>query len=184
MSKSKVSNELTTVTPLSKFLAGALFVFLPIIAFLMGMNYQRQLDSELKYRMMRAEMSNGLVAQPQITPTVVQVPADWKEFKNPTFNLDFKHPANLVPRQTVANKMLTVTMQNEMNDFKLTVKPATADAEMVDMDWEMGQDGNIPMYKMQKNKMLYDLTVTKSETQEIVDQMLESFRQGMQPTQQ
>lgn len=40
-------NRVTNVTPLSRAFAGLLFVFLPIIAFLMGFNYQQEIDEKL-----------------------------------------------------------------------------------------------------------------------------------------
>lgn len=46
MAKKKgLPKSLTTVTPLSKFIAFVLFVLMPFIGFYIGMNYQKILDS-------------------------------------------------------------------------------------------------------------------------------------------
>ena len=42
----KLPKELTTVTPLSKAVALIMFISLPIIAFLFGMQYQMQLSEQ------------------------------------------------------------------------------------------------------------------------------------------
>ncbi len=43
----KLSKNWTTVTPLSKAIALALFVALPFIGFALGRNYQKNLDAAL-----------------------------------------------------------------------------------------------------------------------------------------
>lgn len=43
----KLSKKWTTVTPLSKAIALALFVALPFIGFALGRNYQKNLDAAL-----------------------------------------------------------------------------------------------------------------------------------------
>lgn len=43
----KLSEELTTVTPFSKILALILFVTFPIIAFVIGINYQKKITDDL-----------------------------------------------------------------------------------------------------------------------------------------
>jgi hypothetical protein len=174
MAKSKLPKELTTVTPLSKFLAGALFVFLPIVAFIMGMNYQKQITADLTYKMQEANSSASLVVPTQAMMKT-EIPADWKTFTNKAYNVEFKHPADLPPKLTTANKMLTVTMKNASNDMKLEVKAATGDAKMMSDKWEMSKEGETTMYTMMKNEMAYTFSVMKSESKEVVDQILASF---------
>ena len=41
--KSSLPKSLTTVTPFSRVLAAILFIFVPIIAFIMGMQYQQNM---------------------------------------------------------------------------------------------------------------------------------------------
>lgn len=47
--KNKLPKSLTTVTPLSKFLAFSLFIIIPIIAFKLGADFQ-ELRTELENR--------------------------------------------------------------------------------------------------------------------------------------
>lgn len=54
--KSSVLSSLNTVTSFSKITAAVLFIALPMVAFYLGMNYQRDLD---------------MLANPSITPVVI-----------------------------------------------------------------------------------------------------------------
>ncbi len=64
----KIPKELTTVTPLSKFLALALFIKLPILFFFLGMRYQSTLQKQLS-------VYQAPVATISATPAVQQMPA-------------------------------------------------------------------------------------------------------------
>ena len=46
MAKKKLSKTWTTVTPLSKFLAMALFILLPFIGFYLGVQYQKNVTPD------------------------------------------------------------------------------------------------------------------------------------------
>lgn len=60
----KLSQEFTTVTPLSKTIAMILFVFLPILGFYFGMNYEERI------LLQNQSLKNSLPVNQTVTPTV------------------------------------------------------------------------------------------------------------------
>ncbi|MFH1407962.1 MAG: hypothetical protein ABIG91_02900, partial [Patescibacteria group bacterium] len=82
----ELPKSLTTVTTLSRILAGVLFVSLPFIGFYLGMKYQASLSPR--------------VATPRIVPTSVETPtttsdptANWEMYSSKLFS--FKYPSSL-----------------------------------------------------------------------------------------
>lgn len=65
------SKELTSVTPFSKLLALILFITLPIIAFILGMNYQKKIDYYKDYKMV-TPITDIPVTPPQGYPTSIE----------------------------------------------------------------------------------------------------------------
>lgn len=84
----KLPEELTTVTPLSKYFAMILFISLPFIGFFMGMNYQSTLDlsgSQQAY-------TSLTVIKPSPTPEKIN---GWKTYKNESIGFSFSYPKEL-----------------------------------------------------------------------------------------
>ncbi len=87
--------ELTTVTPLSKYLAIVVFVLFPILGFFLGMKYQ-----ELMNLSKRQEMEENLTITRAPTPTPFAIPtvdpsitANWKTYANSQFEFTLRYPA-------------------------------------------------------------------------------------------
>ena len=62
----KFPKELTTVTPLSKYLAMVVFVTLPIVGFFLGMRYQEMMDLASKQK--TASSTMGCTEDAKICP--------------------------------------------------------------------------------------------------------------------
>lgn len=71
----KLSKQLTTLTPLSKFLAMALFIILPFAAFYLGTSYQKTISK------------NTSLTQGPATDT-----ANWKTYTNMNFRYSLAYP--------------------------------------------------------------------------------------------
>lgn len=183
MAKSALPKELTTVTPLSRLLAIALFLFLPVFAFYVGMQYEKNITSQLTYH--TRELQQRSPIQPKgdmLNPTAApEIPADWKTYMNKKYNFEFKHPPQLTTRETATAKMLTVNIRNASNEMKLEVKPATSTAMMEEemmnntMMWESSMSGEMKMHMMEKENVTYTLTVIKAESEELVEKILSTF---------
>lgn len=188
-SKSKLPPELTTVTPLSKMVAGALFVFLPIIAFIMGINYQKQNEAELMYRYQRAEESSQLLVPTQ-TAKMEAIPEEWKTYTNKKFVFEIKHPAEMTPKETTTRLMTTVLFQKDL--LSLDIKPATETKDATDssvmeedsmiekygMNWKVTESATGMMYEtMYKgNTYTFNVLTTDKDMTKTVDMIMSTFR--------
>ncbi len=128
----KLPKELTKVTPLSKLLAGALFVFLPLIAFAFGMRYQQYLTSEISYRNQQALTNsvamNAVMPSPKPAFESKEAPADWKSYKTPKGDVMFKYPPTLVV-QTIKQASPEADSVIGLYDKAAKVQQMTADKE-------------------------------------------------------
>lgn len=77
----KLSRELTTVTPFSKYLAMGLFLLLPFIGFILGMQYQQKIG----------QVKNSEVVVMTSTPTPDPT-ANWKTYANSEIGFSIKLP--------------------------------------------------------------------------------------------
>lgn len=94
----KLPKEITTVTPLSKYLAIVVLIALPIVGFFLGMQYQEMVNLAK-----RQEMESNLSIPRVPTPTPIAIPtidplltADWKIYGNVEYGFTIKYPNNLV----------------------------------------------------------------------------------------
>jgi hypothetical protein len=128
----KLPKELTKVTPLSRLLAGALFVFLPLIAFAFGMRYQQYLNSEISYRNQQALSNpvamNAVMPSPKPAFETKETPADWKSYKTPKGDVMFKYPPTLVV-QTIKQASPDADLVIGLYDKAAKVQQMTADKE-------------------------------------------------------
>ena len=86
----KLPKELTTVTPVSKYLAMLVFLILPFIGFSFGMRYQEMVDLANK------QQSEMLIATPKRVPTPTpDITANWKTYTNKALGFSFSYPQEL-----------------------------------------------------------------------------------------
>lgn len=92
--------SLTTVTPLSKTLAMILFIALPFLGFLLGMQYQEVIDFQ------NQQVTAPVTLKPHPAPSTIAQPsrstasaetANWKTYKNSEYS--FKYPANFIIKE-------------------------------------------------------------------------------------
>jgi hypothetical protein len=83
---SKLPEFLTTVTPLSKFIAMTLFIILPFVGFYFGYKYG-QLTLPLLLPI------PTIFPKPTISPNI----STWKTYTNPKYGYSIKYPPNLQP---------------------------------------------------------------------------------------
>ena len=125
----KLPKEITTVTPLSKYLAMILFITLPFIGFFLGIRYQQTIPPETILKTYPTPtpksgcyyIENSEAACPKKdcgkilicpTPTPIAIPtvdpsitANWKTYTNTTFGYSIKIPNKYdVPSQTAREK--------------------------------------------------------------------------------
>lgn len=84
--------SLTTVTPISKFLAMLLFITLPFAGFYLGMQYGKISTTSTIY----LAKNKGLAIQPPISPTLSSIPSSWKTFTNTQFHYSFRYPEDYI----------------------------------------------------------------------------------------
>lgn len=100
----KLPKELTTVTPLSKYLAMLVFIIMPFIGFFYGMQYQETLDlierqqMETNLLIHRAPTPTPLPAEASVTED--DITANWKTYTIPNI-LTFKYPQNYIVKNTM-----------------------------------------------------------------------------------
>ena len=85
----QLPKELTTVTPLSKYLALSLFVLLPILAFFLGMRYSQIIYTDMlpQVAYTRGESNN--------TPSPSPDFSNWKTYRDNRFNFSLEYPSSL-----------------------------------------------------------------------------------------
>ncbi len=171
MAKSKLPKELTTVTPLSKFFAGALFVFLPIVAFLMGMNYQKNIDAEIAYKMQEANSSASLVVPTQAMMKM-EIPEDWKTYMNKKYSFELMHPAEITPKETTTDKVTRVIIKKDYLTFEISPKEndkASTDSSKIapetdePIKWMIDSTPFGYIYSGTKGNNQYSFTITSEQ---------------------
>jgi hypothetical protein len=89
----KLPTSLTTVTPLSKYLAMMLFISLPFLGFYFGMQYQKNAP-------MRNIRTKEIVEQ-RIRPDLADSSAadmeKWKSYINKDLGFRLNHPDSIIP---------------------------------------------------------------------------------------
>jgi len=80
----ELPKSLTTVTTLSKILAGVLFVTFPLVAFYIGIKYQETVT--------RTTTKLGTTAVSPTPKLSTSLTADWKTYSNNEYNFSFKYP--------------------------------------------------------------------------------------------
>lgn len=84
----KLPKELTTVSPVSKFLAFVVFVTFPFLGFIYGMKYQELVDFNKFQEASYAIRNVKRLPTPTPDPT-----ANWKTYENQEYNFQFKYPS-------------------------------------------------------------------------------------------
>lgn len=82
---------LTTVTPFSKLLSGAIFITLPILGFVLGSSYQADLDT-VEQSLFLQQVSARTISAPALAPA--KKPPT-KTYRNPAYGYAFNYPAEL-----------------------------------------------------------------------------------------
>jgi hypothetical protein len=102
----KLPKELTTVTPVSKFLAIVVFITLPFLGFVYGMKYQELLDFNQVQDVSYSARKVKRLPTPTPDPT-----AHWKTYENRDYNFQFKYPSDLYIKTDLdmPNKVLEVS---------------------------------------------------------------------------
>jgi hypothetical protein len=72
MAKKKLSKTWTTVTPLSKFLAMALFILLPFVGFYLGVQYEKKVTPT--YPSTQYMPAARITAKPSLVPSLSAQP--------------------------------------------------------------------------------------------------------------
>lgn len=96
----KLPKELTTITPLSKFLAIVFFITFPLIGFVFGMRYQEMLnlarpqEIESNFSISRVPTSTP-IAIPTVDPSIT---ANWKTYITSSYLL--KYPQDWITQDT------------------------------------------------------------------------------------
>src|SRR3989344_261472 len=100
----KLPKELTTVTPLSKYLALFLLIALPFIGFYLGFKYQEVFD----------------LSNPTPTPTPLAIPtvdpsvtANWKIYKNERMGISFNYPSEWYLFADIADSVQIISTDPE-----------------------------------------------------------------------
>ena len=82
--------ELTIITPLSKYLAMALFIILPFIGFSLGIRYQQLMN------FYQEELTKPIPPIKSQTNTTVDNATNWKTYANEELKFSFKYPAEAI----------------------------------------------------------------------------------------
>ncbi|MFH1407449.1 MAG: hypothetical protein ABIJ36_00065 [Patescibacteria group bacterium] len=142
---------LTTVTTLSKILAGILFVLLPFVGFYLGMKYQTAISPKTVERTTTANVP--AVSTPVKTPTTSPDPtANWKTYEDPS-GYQIKYPEtyfiNVKNVLDATYVEISDTPSFRENEFALTVGILSSD----DGNFQGNDDPSIPAIL---NKVGYD----------------------------
>ena len=100
----KLHPSLTTVTPISKFLAMLLFVLLPFFGFYLGMQYGRITIERTSY-INTNKTTNNISPSPAITALKNADTSSWKTFTSPSLNISFKYPPNYEVIENTSDKI-------------------------------------------------------------------------------
>lgn len=124
----KLPSSLTTVTPLSKFLALVLFITLPFLGFFIGMQYQQQMYSS---------ESEVISISPSQTPPTTQlnVANEWKDFIDKDFQLQY-------PR-TWSSQIINDTLSFQDNSGKTIMTLSSFNPALVGITY-CGANANDP----------------------------------------
>jgi hypothetical protein len=120
----KLPKELTTVTPLSKYLAMVVFISLPFVGFFLGMRYQEMMDLSKRQQeksslviprtpiLSPAEAlakEGNSIANPTVDPSIT---ANWKTYRNDEFGFELKYPLYFEKFNEYYNKTLSARSKN------------------------------------------------------------------------
>src|SRR6266511_364050 len=141
--------ELTTVTPLSRYLSTALFILLPFIGFYLGIRYQSKLQINLQGASQESNCWSPLKTQqcsstafPSIIYRPVYVEYDiptpemqaaiektksWKTYKNGNFS--FKYPPNWEVKDLLQDHMSLAWLKN--TDIYVGMRPVTLGSDVL-----------------------------------------------------
>ncbi len=102
----KLPQSLTTVTPLSTFLAVLLFITLPLLGFLFGMQYQQQINF-LEYKTPVIYRAHTGISPTQ-NPILNQPPANggWHNFIEENYRFQFQYPSGWTSK--IINDIITL----------------------------------------------------------------------------
>ena len=119
--------SLTTVTTLSKIIAGTLFVALPFVGFVLGVQYGQSLG---RFQAVEQTIEQQTLPMPttvqQESMTSKNVPANWKEFKDEVSGFSMHYPDSWTVEKLDTQKLGTFAfMLNPEGNKKvsLTIAP-------------------------------------------------------------
>lgn len=87
----KLPPALTTVTPLSKFLALLLFILFPLVGFYAGMEYQRLISSSEALSVETGFKPISTPSPQAVTTTTPTPTGTWKTYRNEEYGFEFKN---------------------------------------------------------------------------------------------
>lgn len=113
--------ELTTVTKTSKYLALSIFIILPILAFLIGVNYQGMIDDGSQPV---PQSSSTVIQTKSVTPSVSPVLNDttsWKTYTDNSYSFQYPFSWSLSTQASPDGKEVKLTYLENNQQYLLWV---------------------------------------------------------------